>query len=140
MNKREQARILKQKGLSYSQIGKLLRVSRQRAQQLVTIPKSELDKLRIATNGVCQKCGKKSKKLDGHHESYDNNEIIMVCVSCHMRGYPKTGGLMKNFSIRRQGDLNEQVERLCKAWKTDASKAIRRAVAEADAREQAVAK
>jgi hypothetical protein len=47
----------------------------------------------------------------------------------------KTKTKKKNYFIRSQGNLDEQIERLCKAWNVDASKAIRRAVAEADARE-----
>lgn len=49
--RRRQARKLKQKGLTYAQIGERMGITRQRAQQLVTIPKSELEKLRAAANG-----------------------------------------------------------------------------------------
>lgn len=42
----------------------------------------------------------------------------------------------KSYFIRSQGNLNEQIERLCESWNVDASKAIRRAVAEADERLQ----
>ena len=127
--RRRQARKLKQKGLTYAQIGERMGITRQRAQQLVTIPKPELEKLRAAANGKCQKCGKTSKKLDGHHENYNSDKLIMVCVSCHMRQGAKSNG--KNYCIRSQGKMNEQVEFLCKTWGVDASKAIRKAVADA---------
>jgi len=119
--RREQARKLKREGLSYSQIGEKMGVTKQRAQQLVTIPKSELEKLRIAANGKCQKCGKPSNKLDGHHEDYNSDRLIMVCVSCHMhKGHTArlTGRLTTDY-MRRLTTLRKrrgESEAVCIEW------------------------
>lgn len=146
MNRKQQARSLKIEGLTYQQIGDRLGVSRQRAQQLVSIPKDELRTMRLKAGFKCSTCGRQSNKLDGHHEDYNNDDVVLLCVSCHMVKHFGDGFIksrldhckkFKPLSIRPgSGEFNEQIERLCESWNVDASKAIRRAVAEADERLQ----
>jgi predicted Zn-ribbon and HTH transcriptional regulator len=83
-----QAIRLKCDGFSYSEIGKRLNISRQRAQQLVR-PSPEICALVYRrANGSCQNCGMPSPMGQIHHvesvEKYnDPSNLQYLCVSCH---------------------------------------------------------
>jgi len=78
---------LKKKGLSYVQIGKIMGVSRQRAQQMV-LPPPEVYQ-RVIAGGVCQQCKAVVSSGHVHHKElpelpyndFDNLEYL--CPPCH---------------------------------------------------------
>lgn len=77
---RKEAMELKVLGFTYKEIGKRLKVSRQRAQQYLRIPKNEL-----AKHLTCENCGVGNKKLHAHHTDYTSNTFKALCVSCHRK-------------------------------------------------------
>jgi len=76
---------LKQSGMTYQQIGDILSVSRQRAQQLLRPSDDVLTNLWLRSNGECERCGKPSKKLDAHHHDYMSDPKEILCPSCHSK-------------------------------------------------------
>lgn len=81
--RRDEARAMKQSGMTYAEIGTKFGISRQRAQQLVSPTKKRLSELRKATNNKCQLCGKRAKKLEFHHSDYSKEPDKLLCTSCH---------------------------------------------------------
>jgi len=88
LNSRTQAIELKIKGLTYEEIGKVLGVSRQRAQQL-TRPSVEIfNFVKKRAGGKCESCGVRLNSGHVHHldntEDYnDIDNLKYLCVSCH---------------------------------------------------------
>lgn len=74
---------LKQEGFTYADIGRHLGISRQRAQQLVSPPKSERSRAIERAEGRCQACGERASKLDFHHSDYKRGADAILCPSCH---------------------------------------------------------
>lgn len=83
--RRKIAREYKNQGLSYSEIGKLMGISRQRAQQLVAPTDLAVRQLRRKLGDRCSVCGMRKKKLDLHHADYSKPPEVLLCVRCHMR-------------------------------------------------------
>ena len=80
------ARGLKARGLTYQEIGNLLEVSRQRAQQLVTFTRKEAEQVKVKHNSECYFCHKRDGKLEFHHVTYTKNaRVILLCASCHKK-------------------------------------------------------
>ena len=87
---REQAVRLKRSGLSYGQIGRELKVSRQRAQDLVRPQPLIYSAVVRRADGMCQSC---FKLIDGpghvHHRRLDAEDfngldnLLHVCTNCH---------------------------------------------------------
>ncbi len=69
-------KILKSSGLTYSEIGKLLNISRQRAQQYIREPRTIM---------FCEKCGTDKGPLHSHHIEYDPPLTETLCLSCHSK-------------------------------------------------------
>lgn len=83
---------LRLQGLTYAEIGKVLGVSRQRAQQLVRPPAAVYRAVRAKTKGACADCGLKTKTGHVHHNDLvseddfnDFPNLVYLCVSCHTR-------------------------------------------------------
>lgn len=73
-------RRLKERGMTYSEIGEIMGTSGSAVQQRIRLkgyPKGK-------AYGICPKCGKEGK-LSGHHTSYINNTGIFICGACHSR-------------------------------------------------------
>lgn len=83
------ARQFKQRGYTYRQIGDSMGVSRQRAQQLLAPTPDERKELLARANGRCERCGKESPTLHGHHKDYLGMPDEMLCPSCHIRSHRK---------------------------------------------------
>jgi DNA-directed RNA polymerase subunit RPC12/RpoP len=85
--RKAQAIQYKLQGLTYQEIGDLLSISRQRAQQLVRPPRAIYDLVRKKANYKCQECQVEIKAGHVHHEDRDDyNDIanlVYLCVSCH---------------------------------------------------------
>lgn len=81
--RRDEARAMKQSGMTYAQIGAKLGVSRQRAQQLVAPAAKRLREIRDALGNKCQSCGKRAKQLHCHHSDYSAEPDKLLCPSCH---------------------------------------------------------
>lgn len=79
---------LKAEGKTYKEISKILGVSRQRVQQLIT-PDREREKIIEENNQQCAICGKKNVRLDVHHRNYLTNDAILLCISCHRKEHKK---------------------------------------------------
>ena len=92
MDSREQALKLWLKGLTYADIARNLKVSRQRIQQLIA-PDPEMRAAVIEqARGRCQKCGIfVGKSGHVHHKSVKvkqynhHSNLMLVCPSCHMK-------------------------------------------------------
>jgi len=86
---RQAAHLLKLKGLTYAEIGKMLKVSRQRAQQLVRPPEEIYKLVQAIAESKCQRCNIPIRSGHVHHKSYndgsysDLDELVYLCVSCH---------------------------------------------------------
>jgi hypothetical protein len=94
---------LKLKGMSYSQIGRAMGVTSQRAQQLVMVGPSVKESVRIRAKGKCADCQAYIPSVfeDGygsitghvHHdrltetpEEYCKMEnLVYLCISCHAK-------------------------------------------------------
>lgn len=81
--RRKAARILKQAGMTYEEIGQALGISRQRAQQLVRPTPRVMEELRSKKGNACANCGATDVKLDLHHSKYDSGPDALLCVPCH---------------------------------------------------------
>lgn len=92
--RRQHASELHRKGLTYAEIGQLLGVSRQRAQQL-TRPEPSIERLvRKRADNRCEQCTVPLSKGHIHHRGtvgieaenfQDVTNLMYVCVSCHAR-------------------------------------------------------
>lgn len=86
---RQQSVRLKLRGLSYARIGKRLKISRQRAQQVVKPTHMTYQLVLSRSNGKCEECGAPVEQGHVHHLRADewdfNNEcnLLVVCKSCH---------------------------------------------------------
>ena len=76
-------------GMSYAQIGKIINLSRQRVQQLIS-PSPEIKKCVLTrANGKCESCGVIVGKAGHiHHKTNgkDFNDVanlLLLCISCH---------------------------------------------------------
>lgn len=95
---RNKAMELRLKGLSYTEIGKNLSVSRQRAQQL-TRPSAEVYRqVRERVDSKCELCGVTLRSGHVHHKrvegSLDYNDLdnlMYLCISCHRIVHPGNG-------------------------------------------------
>jgi len=92
MDSREQALKLWVKGLSYADIARNLKVSRQRVHQLVAPDKELREQVIEAAQGRCRKCGIfVGKSGHVHHKSVKvkqynhSSNLLLVCPSCHMK-------------------------------------------------------
>lgn len=91
INRKQTAIDLKMKGLTYTQIGNQLGISRQRVQQMTSPPKAIREIVIKRAGGRCQKCQiKLGTHGNIHHEGgedYDYNDIDnlqYLCTSCHI--------------------------------------------------------
>ncbi len=82
---REQARAMKQDGKSYAEIGRALGISRQRAQQLLSLPHASRQEFAEQKGNRCELCGRPAKKLDAHHNTYAGDPDQLLCTSCHKK-------------------------------------------------------
>lgn len=111
-SKREAARLLKRAGKTYAEVGEVMGISRQRAQQLVSPTSQERSEL-FADITVCEDCGKESETLDAHHDNYDSAPSRLLCKSCHRKADAKLGFVKKcrnGSKIVRQLPLNLMAE------------------------------
>ena len=85
---------LKLRGETYQKIGEMAGVSRQRVQQKTAPPPKIKNIIFEKYDGICQECGKQTKKNKGHihhnngngtfPENYNDIEnLVLVCTSCH---------------------------------------------------------
>lgn len=81
--RRHAARILKQAGLTYAEIGEAMGITRQRAQQLVRPTETERTKFYLDHGGKCDHCGATDTKLDADHSDYSSGPTELLCVKCH---------------------------------------------------------
>src|SRR3990167_1920923 len=97
MSNREQAFALRLEGLTYTEIGHRLNISRQRVQQLTSPPTYILRKVFEKADGKCEDCGIVARDLHVHHiqsngvaiDLYnDLANLQLLCVSCHRRAHP----------------------------------------------------
>jgi hypothetical protein len=91
--KHRQALELRLKGLTYAEIGSLLGVSRQRAQQLVKPPQHIYDEIRALAKSRCADCGVLINNGQLHHTKSDPTvlegfndpaNLVYLCIACHM--------------------------------------------------------
>jgi hypothetical protein len=92
---KEDAMVLRLKGLTYRQIGEALGISRQRAQQLTSAPTAVRNLVVKRTKGQCERCGLVVGNSGHiHHrgtdletaESYnDVANLQLLCGGCHTR-------------------------------------------------------
>lgn len=78
---------MKSLGMSYADIGTVLGVSRQRAQQYLSVPDSIGEKI-LDEQGGCLFCGNSKDKYEIHHVAYasaDKTPVVLVCTSCHKK-------------------------------------------------------
>lgn len=117
--RRDEARQLKASGKTYAEVGSIMGVSRQRAQQLVSPALLELRNLRQAAGEKCANCGATDCKLDLHHDDYNGAPTRLLCASCHKtadaqlglvrhdrkpaKQYPKTPGGATLWSTNTSG-------------------------------------
>ncbi len=123
----ELAQRLKIAGYSYAAIGEHIGVSRQRAQQYLRI---RLPKDR--NQHRCEHCFKSAKVLHCHHVSYDTNEFMLLCVSCHSLAHVKPRR-KRGEPMRTTGELHEFLSRagrkgMANRWKGTTKAERRQAV------------
>lgn len=78
--RRRLIRGFKVSGLSYSQIASLLGIS---VSRVAAILSGKVDPI----SGYCPVCGKFTVSLDRHHKNYLNDNVQLICRSCHVRDY-----------------------------------------------------
>lgn len=83
--RKNQARSMKQDGMSYADIGRALGISRQRAQQLLSLPHTSRKEFALQKGNRCELCGHPAKKLDAHHNTYAGDPDQLLCTSCHKK-------------------------------------------------------
>ena len=92
------AQKLRNKRLSYSKIGKILGVSRQRIHQWLTdyrtsIPNKIKEKWSLLKKKRCEICNKKTKTeihhINGNREHNGIDNLISVCHKCHLKLHKK---------------------------------------------------
>jgi DNA-binding transcriptional MerR regulator len=76
---------MKQDGMTYAEIGRLLNISRQRVYQLI-VGKTHNKKTRDEIL-ICSKCKRKVTRLEKHHPDYRSNNTISLCVKCHQEAH-----------------------------------------------------
>src|ERR1039458_1521969 len=85
---------LRLQGMTYAQIGKTLKVSRQRAGQLAQASKETRDEVRERANGICELCKTRVKRGHVHHlkssgitpKEFNNlSNLQFLCISCHIK-------------------------------------------------------
>jgi len=86
---RVEARKLWIAGLSYGEIGKRLKISRQRVQQLVRPPKEIYDVIKKRAKDECEVCGILVKYGHVHHKGKtdDIKDLEYLCRSCHRQAH-----------------------------------------------------
>ena len=89
--RREEARSLKQQGLTYKQVGEHMGITRQRAQQLVAPSLVAKRIIRDDMGNKCSECGATNTKLELHHPSYKLPAVVLLCTSCHKISDAKLG-------------------------------------------------
>lgn len=96
-----QALTLRLEGLSYSEIGRKLGVSRQRAQQILMPPPPIYNLIRKRAGDRCERCGVFVTSGHVHHRNWQDgnhnnpDELEYLCPSCHMKSHPGIGGRRK---------------------------------------------
>lgn len=81
--RRKIARAYKERGLSYLQIGKIMGITRQRAQQLVAPTLLQAQRIREGLGNECSICGS-TDNLNLHHQDYSEQPDTLLCTACHM--------------------------------------------------------
>jgi 5-methylcytosine-specific restriction endonuclease McrA len=149
--KRLRAIALWLKGLTYSEIGKSLNVSRQRAQQMIAPPRPIWVAVRVRAKGKCQQCGVEILNGHIHHKNATNRtledfndfvNLVYLCPGCHRTAHrdpdridPETGKPFKTISMRPTPADWELIEALKVKRGATAAKVVRmalRRLAEAD--------
>jgi len=128
---------LKQKGLSYSSIGKIFGISRQRVHQIISGYVSHSKRINIKKNGYkydkieyifniifsrdnykCQKCGKKAiliHHIDGNWKNNVYNNLISLCNKCHLNLHRPVISGKKNYFWKDGRTKNPNYKKNC--WK-----------------------
>jgi hypothetical protein len=89
--KKNLARRLRAKGLTYTQIGERLGVTRQRAQQFLKPPIEVWLIVFKRAKGRCEDCGKQLENGHLHHRSYGAavidrpSNFDYLCRKCHLK-------------------------------------------------------
>jgi 5-methylcytosine-specific restriction endonuclease McrA len=92
---KDQIKELRNKGLTYSQIGEKLDISRQRVHQIIKNYRSlsTKDSRRFIFNKNCRNCGDIAKCIHHKDRNSRNNKpanLIPLCRNCHIRVHTKT--------------------------------------------------
>lgn len=86
---------LRLEGLTYAEIGKMLNISRQRAQQLIRPTADVYQQLRERAQQRCESCGEIERAGHAHHidvleEDHNNlNNLEYLCIDCHLARHGK---------------------------------------------------
>jgi hypothetical protein len=135
----EEALRLRLDGKTYAEIGAALKITRQRAQQILRPPVDLYESVRKQANGHCEDCGIEVKEGHVHHRGStglkpedfnDRKNLQYLCASCHRIAH-STGDPMQMWALRLPASLKAKISQLAAQQKTSLPNFIRQ-VLEAD--------